>query len=95
MKKINWGIIGLGNIANIFSEGFLNSNKGKLLAISSHNKSKLEKFKNKFKIEDKYVFKNYNDLIECNEVDIVYITLPNNLHYEWIMKCIKKIKKFL
>ena len=43
MKKINWGIIGLGNIANKFSEGFLNSNKGKLLAISSQNKSKLEK----------------------------------------------------
>ena len=95
MKKINWGIIGLGNIANTFSEGFLNSNKGKLLAISSHNKIKLEKFKNKFKIENKYVFKNYNDLIECNEIDVVYITLPNNLHYEWIMKCINKNKKIL
>ena len=93
MKKINWGIIGLGNIANTFSEGFLNSNKGKLLAISSHNKIKLEKFKNKFKIENKYAFKKYNDLIECNEVDVVYISLPNNLHYEWIMKCINKNKK--
>ena len=24
MEKINWGIIGLGNIAQTFSEGFLN-----------------------------------------------------------------------
>ena len=36
MKKINWGIIGLGNIAQNFSEGFFYTNNSKLLAISSH-----------------------------------------------------------
>ena len=42
MEKINWGIIGLGNIAQSFSEGFLNVNNARLLAISSNNISKLE-----------------------------------------------------
>jgi len=35
MKKINWGIIGLGNIAQSFSEGFIHANNSRLLAISS------------------------------------------------------------
>ena len=50
MEKINWGIIGLGNIAQTFSEGFLNIKNARLLAISSSNASKLEYFKNKYEI---------------------------------------------
>ncbi len=95
MKKINWGIIGLGNIAQTFSGGFKNINNAKLLAISSLNTQKLEQFKNKFNIEEKYTFDSYEDLLNCKNIDIVYITLPNNLHYEWIIKCIKKNKKIL
>jgi predicted dehydrogenase len=95
MKKINWGIIGLGNIAQIFSEGFFYTNNSKLLAISSHSNEKLEKFKKKFDIQSIYTFKNYEDLIDCKDVDIVYIALPNSLHYEWVIKTIKKNKKVL
>ena len=92
---INWGIIGLGNVAQTFSEGFKNINNARLLAISSLNTKKLEQFKNKFNIEEKYTFDSYEDLLNCKNVDIIYITLPNNLHYEWIIKCIEKNKKIL
>ena len=95
MKKINWGIIGLGNIAQTFSEGFNNTNNSRLLAISSLNNTKLEQFKSKFNIEENYTFNSYEDLLNCSDIDIIYITLPNNLHYEWIIKCIEKNKKIL
>ena len=95
MEKINWGIIGLGNIAQSFSEGFLNVNNARLLAISSLNASKLEYFKNKYKINNNYIFKRYEDLLNCKDVDIVYIALPNNFHFEWILKAIKSNKKIL
>jgi predicted dehydrogenase len=95
MKKINWGIIGLGNIAQIFSEGFFHTNNSKLLAISSHSNEKLEKFKKKFDIENIYTFKNYEELIECKNLDIIYIALPNSLHYEWVTKAIEKNKNIL
>ena len=42
MKKINWGIIGLGNIAHEFSKAFAETNNAKLLAISSKDKNKLK-----------------------------------------------------
>ena len=95
MREINWGIIGLGNIAQSFSEGFLNLDSSNLLAISSLNKSKLDYFKNKYKIDENYIFKNYDDLLNCSDIDIVYIALTNNLHYEWILKAIKKNKRVL
>ncbi len=95
MKKINWGIIGLGNIAQNFSEGFFHTNNSKLLAISSHSIEKLEKFKKKFDIANTYTFKNYDDLIDCESIDIIYIALPNSLHYEWAIKAIRKNKNIL
>ena len=95
MKKINWGIIGLGNIAKSFSEGFSEANNSKLLAVSSSNQNKINFFKKKFKIDERFIFQNYEDLLACDEVDVVYVTLPNNLHYKWIDNCIEKNKHIL
>ena len=35
MRKVNWGIIGLGNIAQKFMEGFTGVENSNLLAIAS------------------------------------------------------------
>tara|TARA_B100000989_G_scaffold163983_1_gene122494 strand:+ start:133 stop:1170 length:1038 start_codon:yes stop_codon:yes gene_type:complete len=95
MKKINWGIIGLGNIAHEFSKAFAETNNARLLAISSKDKNKLKKFKLQYNIDSKFSFNNYQDLINCDEVDIVYIALPNSLHKQWILNAIKNKKNIL
>ena len=95
MTKINWGIIGLGNIAKSFASGFINSKNSNLLAIASRNKLKLETFKIHYKIEEKYSFDNYGDLLNCPDVDIVYISLPNSFHYKIIKEAIKSNKNIL
>ena len=48
MKEVNWGIIGLGNIALKFSENLIKSKNSKLFAIASKDKNKLDKYQNKF-----------------------------------------------
>ena len=95
MEKLNWGIIGLGNIANVFANAFDYSNYGKLKAIASKNKEKLKKFRNKFNIEEKYSFNSYEDLIKNSDVDIVYIALPTAFHFETVMMCINNGKRIL
>ena len=95
MKKINWGVIGLGNIAQTFSESFFEVQNSNLLAIASKDTFKLEQNKKKFKIKNEYAFNDYEELIKCKEVDIIYISLPNSLHFYWIKKCIENQKKFL
>ena len=95
MKQVRWGIIGLGNIALKFAEGFQNTKNAKLFAISSRSKNKLLTFKNKFQIDDNYCFLNYDSLLKCKDLDIIYIALPHSLHHEWVIKSIEKGKNIL
>ena len=95
MKQVKWGIIGLGNIASKFAEGFKYTNNAKLFAVSSRNKNKLLTFKNKFQIDDSYCFASYDGLLECKDIDIIYIALPHSFHHEWIIKSIEKGKNIL
>jgi len=95
MKQVKWGIIGLGNISLKFAEGFQYTKNAKLFAISSRNKNKLQAFKNKFQIDDNYCFTNYDSLLECKDLDIIYIALPHSLHHEWVIKSIEKGKNIL
>jgi len=95
VRKVNWGIIGLGNIAQKFMEGFIGVENSNLLAIASNSNSKIAKFKKQFNIKNEFVFSNYEDLLDCKEIDIIYISIPNSLHYEWIVKCAEKNKKTL
>ena len=93
--KINWGLIGLGNISNIFGEAFQNTKNSNLLAIASKNDQRLNTFKQKYFIESNFCFRDYERLIKCDKVDVVYISLPNSFHKEWIDKCLFYKKKFL
>ena len=50
MKKISWGIIGLGNMALQFADAFKYVKNANLKAISSKNLHKLNNFREKFNI---------------------------------------------
>ena len=95
MDDINWGILGLGDIAHTFSKGFEDTSNAKLLAVASKDLEKLNKFKDKFNLENKFLFNDYEDLINCKEVDIIYIALPNFLHHHWALKSIRNKKHTL
>ena len=96
MKQIiNWGIIGLGNIALQFAKAFKDSTNSKLKGISSTNLEKIKVFQKKFEINKEYCFSNYQDLLNSNNIDIIYIALPNSMHKEWILKSINNNKNIL
>ena len=48
MKKINWGIIGLGSVAKVFVEGFNNTKNATLLGVASRTNDKVKIFKEKY-----------------------------------------------
>lgn len=90
-KKVNkivikWGILGLGKMAQKFAEAIQEVENAKLVSISSLSKQKNESFGKKFNIDDKLRFNTYEDLINCKEVDAVYIATLNNTHANLIIK---------
>lgn len=83
---MNFGIIGIGNIAHRVAKGILCSPKAKLCAVASRNKENAENFKEQY--EAKKAYGDYEELLDDSEVDVVYICTPNALHYDQIMLCL-------
>jgi len=96
MKHIaKWGIIGLGNIAFEFAKSFYNLDNADLIAVASSSNEKLFQFNEKFNIKRENLYNSYQKLLENEDIDIVYIALPNSFHFEWILKAIEKNKNIL
>lgn len=92
---VKWGIIGLGNIASEFAKSFINVDNANLIAVASTSHKKLAKFKEEFNIKDENLYDHYENLIENKDIDVVYIALPNTLHFNWILKNVEKNKNIL
>ena len=77
-KKVNWGVIGLGNIAMNFAKASQLTDNAILKGIASKNKKKISNFKELFDVKSEHCFDNYEDLINCSEIEAIYIALPNS-----------------
>lgn len=92
-KKIRWGILGCGRIANKFASDLRLVEDGRLSAIASRDTAKLESFSEKYKPE--CAFNTYEALVKCADVDAVYVATPHGLHYEHVMLCLRNRKAVL
>ncbi|HHH54723.1 MAG TPA: Gfo/Idh/MocA family oxidoreductase [Bacteroidetes bacterium] len=92
-RKIKWGIIGLGKIANKFAEDLLLSDNSILYGVASRSLEKAKEFGNKYKAV-KY-FDSYEALASDSEIDVVYIATPHTLHFENTMLCLRNGKNVL
>lgn len=83
---INWGIIGAGNIAHRFAESLAQKKDGRLYAVANRTLEKAVQFQERHSCEQ--VYANYNDLLNDEQVDMVYIALPHQYHFEWIKQAL-------
>lgn len=79
MKKIKWGIVGLGSIAHHFASSF-NSDNAELVAVASRTTQKAFEFSQKYAVPKAYG--SYEQLAFDPDIDIVYLATPNNRHKE-------------
>ena len=92
---IKWGIVGLGNMANVFAHAINDAENSQLISIASKSSHKLDEFQSKFKIKKENKFNDYNDLIQSKDIDAIYIATLNNTHVDLILECAKHNKKIL
>ena len=91
--SINWGIIGTGFIAQVFTEEFDYIENGKITGVASRSREKAEEFAVKNNIEKSY--SSYEDLAKDDEIDVIYIATPHNLHFENTLMCLNNNKHVL
>lgn len=92
-KKINWGIIGLGNIAHTFASDLQLSEKGRLFGVASRDLAKARAFSEKYQAVACY--DSYEALARDPNVDVVYVATPHTFHYQNTMNCLQRGKAVL
>lgn len=93
MKKIKWGIIGLGSTYPRFLKGLSLSEKGELYAVSSHTQAKVDEVSKAY--PNVKLYSDYDALLEDTNIDAIYITLRHNDHFKWALKALQKGKAVL
>lgn len=92
-KKIRWGILGAGRIAQKFASDLTLVNDATLHAIASRSKANAALFAGLYPAALQY--NNYEDLAQNPDIDVIYIATPHGLHYEHTLLCLRNGKAVL
>jgi predicted dehydrogenase len=92
-KKIRWGILGCGKIANKFATDLQLIEDAELVAVASRDVEKGKTFASLFNA--RLSFNTYEALASCGEVDVIYIATPHGFHLEHTSLCLQHFKAVL
>ena len=91
MKKIKFGIVGIGNQGNYYA-GALNDGKvanGELVALCDSNPQRLATAREKYGESRRY-FDDYIAMLDSGVCDAVLVETPHYQHPEIVMECLKR-----
>lgn len=92
-RKIRWGIMGCGWIANKFAGDLPLTRYGELAAVGSRSKTKAKQFAAGH--GDARVYGSYEELAADPDVDIVYVATPHPFHMDNTLLAIRNGKHVL
>ena len=92
-KVINWGILSTARINRAVIPPIKEFPYSHLYAIASRSEEKARAYATEHGFEKAYG--SYQALLDDPAVDAIYISLPNGLHYEWMVKALDAGKHIL
>lgn len=88
MRTIKIGVIGAGSHANyVHYPSICSIDIAKIVAICDINKDRLDTTADKYKIPSRYT--NHKDMLDKEELDVVYAILPPHQLYDVAVDCLK------
>ena len=94
IDKVRWGVLGVANIATKKVIPAMQAGAwSTILGIASRDLSKAEAAASQLGIQKSYA--SYQDLLDDDDIEAVYIPLPNHLHVEWSIKAAQAGKHVL
>src|SRR5678815_5435850 len=94
IDKVRWGVLGVANIATKKVIPAMQAGEwSTILGIASRDLSKAEAAASQ--LENQKSYGSYQDLLDDDDIEAVYIPLPNHLHVEWSIKAAQAGKHVL
>ena len=90
---MKWGIISTANINRLVIPPARESPKVDLVAVASRDQGRADDYARHWEIPRAYG--SYEALLADDEIEAVYISLPNNLHCEWSIRSVEAGKHVL
>lgn len=84
-KTVRYAVVGLGHIAqNAVLPAFAHARNSTLAALVSDDTRKLKTLAKQYRVQDTFSYDEYEECLE--NVDAVYIALPNSMHAEYTIR---------
>lgn len=93
MKTIRWGLLSTANINRRLIPAIRGAKRGQLVAVASRDADKARAYAAEWNIP--VSFGSYESMLSSDQVDAVYISLPNSLHAEWAVRALEAGKHVL
>jgi xylose dehydrogenase (NAD/NADP) len=93
MTQLRWGILGTGNIARQFAAGVRTARRSTVIAAGSRTLDAANQFAQANQIPN--AVGSYQELIYRDDVDAIYLSLPNSMHHEWTIAALRAGKHVL
>lgn len=95
-KSLNYAVVGLGHIAQVaVLPAFRTSKNSKLVALVSGDATKRKKLSKRYGVKSTYTYEQFEECLMNDDIDAVYIALPNRLHKEYAIRCAEAGKHIL
>jgi len=91
-NKLGIALVGLGNYAtNQLAPALQETSHCYLNGIVTGTPAKIETWKKQYNIPDKniYNYDNFDNIADNDSIDVVYVVLPNSMHYEFVIRAAK------
>jgi glucose-fructose oxidoreductase len=84
VPRVRYAVVGLGHIAQVaVLPAFAHAENSQLAALISDDREKLGKLSRKYKVKGRGHYADFEECLKREQIDAVYITLPNHLHREY------------
>ncbi len=90
---LGWGLLGTARINRAVIPPLKASKNSRLLAVASRSADKAAQYADRWDIPRHYG--DYEALLADPTIDVIYNSLPNNLHFEWSLKALQAGKHVL
>ncbi|MDO6465085.1 MULTISPECIES: Gfo/Idh/MocA family protein [Pseudoalteromonas] len=92
MAKVNWGIIGCGNIAHTFAKSIAHCADAQLIGAASTSLQRANEFATHYSIKG---YESYQALMQCPNIDAIYIANTHEQHFKSVAQCLTHNKHVL